>query len=323
VLGVALAVQHSLISLPYAIQRHRPAEERAEHAFSCLLLSGALAAGCMVLLGATALLLSLTGVGGAVATTLWLLAAAVPFVLVREFARDFDIARVNFGRALALDTGSGLLQLCLIGAIAAFGSLSPNTAYAAIAISNGAALVAWMLNARADFSVRFVRLRDNARQSWHVGKWLFLSRAALLIQGYSTYWISMLVAGPAVTGIYAACMSVVSFANPVMLGIYNLLVPRSVLTWKEQGGAALYRQSIRDALLLGGLMAAFFFGVLIGGETILSLLYPDGMVSGHGAIVSILAFSVLISAVGIPPLTPWPRWSGRTPPRRSPARPLF
>jgi O-antigen/teichoic acid export membrane protein len=300
VLGVALAVQHSLISLPYAIQRHRPAEETAEHAFSCLLLSGALAAGCMVLLGATALLLSLTGVGGAVATTLWLLAAAVPFVLVREFARDFDIARVNFGRALALDTGSGLLQLCLIGAIAAFGSLSPNTAYAAIAISNGVALVAWMLKARADFSVRFVRLRDNARQSWHVGKWLFLSRAALLIQGYSTYWISMLVAGPAVTGIYAACMSVVSFANPVMLGIYNLLVPRSVLTWKEQGGAALYRQSIRDALLLGGLMAAFFLGVLIGGETILNLLYPDGMVSGHGAIVSILAFSVLISAVGIP-----------------------
>jgi O-antigen/teichoic acid export membrane protein len=157
-----------------------------------------------------------------------------------------------------------------------------------------------MVNARADFSVRFARVSDNATQSWEVGKWLLLSRAALLIQGYSTYWISMLVAGPAVTGIYAACMSVVSFANPVMLGIYNLLVPRSVLTWKEQGGAALYRQSIRDALLLGGLMGAFFFGVLIGGETILSLLYPDGMVSGHGAIVSILAFSVFVSAVGIP-----------------------
>jgi O-antigen/teichoic acid export membrane protein len=40
--------------------------------------------------------------------------------------------------------------------------------------------------------------------------------------------------------------------------------------------------------------------VLIGGEMILGLLYPDGMVSGHSAIVSILAFSIFVSAVGIP-----------------------
>jgi hypothetical protein len=65
-----------------------------------------------------------------------------------------------------------------------------------------------------------------------------------------TYWLLALVDGTTATGVYAACISVVSLANPLNMGLSNILTPRAVLALKEGGGARLRRQAIQDSLLL-------------------------------------------------------------------------
>lgn len=301
VIGVALAVQHSLISLPYTIQRHRPVVEASHHAFSCLTLSVFMAVGWAVALGMSAFVLSFLASGSGTGRSIWLLTAAVPLVLLREFARDFDIARVNLCRALAVDVGAASLQLALIAYLAVSKQLSPESAYGAMAVAHGASFLVWIVAARGDFAIGVQQLREHASECWRLGRWLLVSKAGLLVQGYSTYWISMIVAGPKVTGVYAACMSIVSLANPVVMGLYNVLMPRSVEVWRERGGAALYRQAIRDALLLCALTFCFFAAVLVGGETLLTLLYPQDVGSGQGETATLLAFGLLVSALGIPP----------------------
>src|SRR5262249_32057287 len=94
--------------------------------------------------------------------------------------------------------------------------------------------------------------------------------------------------------------SVVAFANPVMLGVRNILAPRSVLAWKTEGGAGLKRQAIRDALLLGAIMTSFCLLVLFAGEDVLRFLYHGTEYEGHGHVLTVLALAMLASAVGMP-----------------------
>lgn len=300
VLGVSLAIQHSLVSMPYAIQRHRPPELAGEHAFCCLLNSGLFSMLAVVLLAVAALGLSAFGAGQEPVHTAWALAAVMPLVLTKEFARDFALARLAWHRAVVLDVAAASIQLAAIGCLGLTGRLSPLTAYAAIGLSCGIAALGWLCVSRADFAFRIGQLRTILRQNWELGRWLFLSKSAILVQGYSTYWISMFVAGAAVTGLYAACMSVVAFANPVLLGLYNFFVPKAVLAWKDGGVGGLRKRAFGDALMLGTSMGAFFVLVLYAGEDVMRLLYPDQAYRGHGLTVAILALGTLVAAVGIP-----------------------
>src|SRR5205807_1108115 len=153
VLASFLAVQESLILLPYSIQRHRPLGMPAEHAGASLTLSGLLSA--LSVIG-----LIVAGLG------LW--------------------ARGEAPETMAM---------------------------------------VWAL--------RRGQWRATMRQSWDLGKWLFVGQMTVQVQRYVTYWLSMLIAGAAVTGVYAACMSIVAFANPLIFGVGNILMPRSVLAWKS------------------------------------------------------------------------------------------
>ena len=65
------------------------------------------------------------------------------------------------------------------------------------------------------FTIRLTDVRIAFKQTWAVGKWLLAGRITAQVQGYVTYWLAMAIAGAAVTGVYAACMSIVGFANPL------------------------------------------------------------------------------------------------------------
>jgi O-antigen/teichoic acid export membrane protein len=120
------------------------------------------------------------------------------------------------------------------------------------------------------------------------------------IQGYATHWLSLLIAGATVTGIYAACVSVVALANPLLFGFYNILTPKSVRVLKVGGPAALRRQAVRDALFLAALMAAFTALVFALGSELMRLLYADDVYQGHGHTLTVLALGAMAAAAGAP-----------------------
>jgi O-antigen/teichoic acid export membrane protein len=298
----SLSIQESLISLPYTIQQHRAPASAAEHAGSSLTHSVLLSAFGIVVLAVTALALSANGAEPQFRAMTWTLAGVLPFAFLREFARKFSLAHLQPGQALILDSAVAAIQLAGLGWIGWTGWMSNVTACAALGVACALAAIPWLCFSRRKFVIRWDwdQVLTTTRQSWGLGKWLFAGQITVSLQGYMVYWLLAMVAGTAATGVFAACMSVVMFANPLITGFTNIMTPRAVSALKEGGGALLRRQMIRDGLLLSAAMTAFCVVVLFFGDDVMGLLYPGKQYEGQGHTVTVLAVALLASAVGTP-----------------------
>lgn len=297
VLALALASQDSLITRPYTIQMHG-GQDAAGHAFGALALSLIFGAGSAFLLALLAAAMMFTGKFPQGQSAAWILAVSLPFVLLREFGRRFAFAQMRTGQALILDVVVVVINAGLLGGFAWSGRLSAGTAIASVGASCAAGSLGWLWLSRGSFSFGSQHLRTTARRSWGTGRWLFSAQMAIQIQGYTTHWMSMLVAGAAATGAYAACTSMVSFANPLLFGFINILVPKSARVFNAAGNSALRRQAARDALLLGALMGAFCVALAMFGETVMTALFPG--TRGYGTVLTLLGLAAAAAAVGVP-----------------------
>ena len=300
VLASAFTIQGQLILLPYAIQRHRPLGTPVEHAGSSLALSGLLSALITIVLTMTALGLYADGAGPELMAITWALAGVMPFALLRDFFRRFAFTHFQMAYALTLDVAVAAIQICTLEWLGWTGRMSAVTACGALGVASGLALVGCLYLSRADFAIRIGQVRATMKQSWSLGKWLVVNQIMVQVQAYITYWLSLMIAGAAVTGAYTACMTVVAFANPLIYGLNNILTPKSVLAWKDGGGAGLRRQAIRDVLLLGAAIGPFCVLVLLAGEDVMRFLFHGREYEGYGHTVTILAFATLASALGSP-----------------------
>lgn len=300
VLVASLAIQESLVSLPYTIQRHHRLGTPAERMGSSLAQSGLLSALGIVFLAVTALGLSARGAKHELVAMTWALAAAAPFALLRELGRRLAFAHLYMGRALMLDSAVAAIQLAALCWLGWTGRMSSASAYAAIGGACALTSIVWLYLARANFVIRVDQVRATMKRNWGLGKWLFAAQITVTAQGYITYWLLAFLVGATATGVYAACMSIVLFANPLIIGIGNTLAPKAALALKEGGRARLRREATRDSLLLGAAMSLFCLLVLFAGEDAMRLLYHGKEYAGHGQTVMALALAMLASAIGVP-----------------------
>jgi O-antigen/teichoic acid export membrane protein len=119
-------------------------------------------------------------------------------------------------------------------------------------------------------------------------------------QGYVTLWLSLVIGGPAASGIYAAALSIVSFANPLLFGFYNILAPRAVRALQCQGATGLRRQAASDSLLLALLMTPFCLLIYVFGADLQRMLYPSVEYGADTHLLAILALGTFAGAVGVP-----------------------
>jgi O-antigen/teichoic acid export membrane protein len=303
VLAMLLATQDSLITRPYTIRLHKPLGTPAQHASSTLALSLLLAAAGMLVLAAAAMVLPAIGASTEIASIAWMLVAATPFVLLREFARRFAFAHLALNQALIIDvtvSGLNVFLLCWLGWT---DKLNAVTAFGSVGVASGIGALGWLCLARREFALAVGQLGATLKQSWSLGKWLFAAQMALQTQGYLTYWLSLAIAGLTLTGAYAACVSIVSFANPIVFGFLNILTPRSVRTLKDSGSAGLRRQVAWDAALLTAMMGAFFLLIVLVGHAAMGFLYPGPNYAGYDDVLLVLAAASVVNAPGIAALT--------------------
>jgi O-antigen/teichoic acid export membrane protein len=300
VLALLLAAQESLITRPYSIQLNRPVGTPAEHAFSSLILSFLVSAAAVLLLTTAALALDAFDVRPKWTSIVWLLAAATPPVLTREFARRLSFAHLRLRQVLMLDLAVSALNVVALVSLGFTGRLSAVTAFAALSLSCGVGAAGWLYLARAQFAFRLSHIGATLKQSVGLGKWLLSGQLALQVQGYMTYWLSTVLAGVAVTGIFTACMSIVSLSNPALFGFYNILTPKSVHALRAGGPAGLRRQAALDSLLLAAVMTCFCIFVALAGQQVMDILYPGAEYTGNGHILVVLALAALAAAIGVP-----------------------
>ena len=299
-LTTLLAFQDSLILQPYLIRKHCPEGNPAEHAGAYLTFSALFSACSIVALTVAGLGLLEWGSGAEVIAITWVLAGVAPFALTRDFARRFAFAHLDMDRAFLLDLATAIIQLLALGWLVVSGWMSALTAFAALGAACAFTTAIWLHYARAEFRIRAWQVRT-LKQAWAVGKWLLAGRVTAEAQGVSPYWILMVIAGAAVTGTYAACMSIVNFANPLLIELTNVLMPKSALAWKEGGWPKLRREAIRSTVLIAALMTPLILAVLVAGDTTLRFLYQGNEFEGLGHTLTVLIVGMSVGALALPP----------------------
>ena len=296
---ILIGVQGSLILLPYTIRRHAAGMNAEEFAGGSLAQSISFAAATSLLTAVAAVIFA-GHVGLATPAMLLALSGAIPFILLREFARQIALAHLRLTDVVIVDLGAAVIQLTALCCLGFWGKLSAATAWAALGGGCAVTALAWLYQARAAFVIRLTQARTAARQSWQLAKWLLAAHLAGSLQRQVAYWLLAGIAGATVTGVFAACMSVVSFANPLIIGLCNALIPKAVVTFRTSGVNRLLRQAVWDALLLVSATMLFCAVIALAGESIMSALYHNREYEGQGATVTALALAVLHYAAGFP-----------------------
>ena len=132
---------------------------------------------------------------------------------------------------------------------------------------------------------------------------MFLIQVLGALQSQMTLWFVALALGTVATGIYTACMSIALFANPIILGLSNMLWAKAARAFQEGGSTRLLREFVADAAQLGAIVGVFCVVILLWGGDVLTLLYPKNDYAGHGDVVIVLAFGQLLYGLGMPAST--------------------
>lgn len=296
-LAFLVAFQDSLIFQPYTIDQNWP---QGVPVGTVLILSLLLWAGSAVALTIGALGFLERDGSSEMAITIFAIAGALPFVLTREFARWTAVARIELGRAMLLELAAAMVQLSTLGWLGLSGRMSAISACAALGGASAIPVVGWLYCNRADFAVRMEYVPTIFKQAWPLGKWLLLGRTTVQVQKEITYWVAMLIAGAAITGVYAACMSIVSLANPLIFAFSSALTPKLALAWKNDGGPGLWREAVRNTMLIASVALPLTLAILAVGDTVMRFLYHGTEYEGHGYTLTVLALAMFSGALSMP-----------------------
>ncbi len=303
---VSLTALQTLVMAAYTI--HSPRVEgraRAELAGVALAQGLLLSTVVMFAMALAAGVASGAGNSGGFGLLLWSLAAVAPLVILREFGRRFAFAHMRMDLALGLDATVAALQLGALAALIVRSSLSAISAYLVLGGACGVGALAsgtvysWSAAVRPALVIRWGHAVPVWRRNAALGGWFFADQLFAVANNYFSNWLLAGMAGMAVSGAYAACISLVLFSNPFILGIGNVLMPRTARASAE-GGVAEVRRVVRWATLAMVPVMAVFCSVLTAfGSQLLHLLY-HGKYDGHGRIVAVLAWAGFMSSLGIP-----------------------
>lgn len=293
--------QTALISTPYTVYRPRlSGEEVREYAGSTLVHQGVLAFAAAAALAAAALVMrhgfsspraaDLDRLSGVVAA----LAAAIGFMLLREYVRRLLFAHLRMGAAFTLDLSVSGAQLAALWGLWRSGALSAPWAFLAIggacAVFSAAALIALA----GHFAPRRRRLGTDLRRNWSLGRWMLASSLAGTAGSELYPWFLTGFHGAAAAGVMSACRQITFVAHPFLIGMTNFLDPKAA-TAMARGPRALDRLMARSSVLVIAVMLVFFCGVAVAGGWAVRLVYGAGY-AGYGGIVALIGLRHLLGA---------------------------
>ena len=305
-LGFTLAIMiipfiDALIAMPYTIYANRlEGAARAGYRGAVLVQCGLLSALAALVLAGWGMVIS-TGLGPqGLAPVLYVLSAAIPFYVLREFARQVSFAHLNSITALRLDLCAGTLQIVCIATLAAVGLLSAVTAYLTIGAANAGVALTWLILSRNDFMVQRNQIFPVIRRNLSFGGWILAGRiVSLLNSDILVLWLMAFVLGNKATGIFAACMTVVHLSNPFVLGMGQVLTPRVAQAFADNGLREVQRVARKATLFMGLALSGFCIGAFLFGDEALRIFYGS-QYDGNSHTITVLSVSILASALSMP-----------------------
>ena len=292
-----LVVQESLLLTPYTVLgfNDRP-RKRRQFAGSVLLQHCLLDLMVMLVLGIAGVFLWNRGysqIAVIVATLAW----TIPFILLREFARKMAFAHFRMFDVLVLDSAVAVLQLVGILAFARAGALSVAIVFGVTGLACATPSLIWLVASRRAFDVRPKQWRSQFSRSFSFGKWVLGSQQIRAVGNSMIYWLLPVLVSTTATGIYAACSTFVTAANPFLLGLANVMEPKAARSFAEVGHRELQRVVRKVTHILALFFAVYWLVVVLVGESLVAWLYRDEIYAGHGHTIIVLTSATAIGAM--------------------------
>ncbi len=238
------------------------------------------------------------GWGGSLPPTIALLTGVVPLVLLQQFGRRYALAQLDVRTAFLVDAATASLHLTGLFLLVTTAKLSAFSIFAVNGVACSLPGAVWLFRSRRNFTFTWGQFSADFRQNWRFGRWMLASQLMAVVGAYAMGWLLALFLGLSAAGNYAACVSIVCLANPILLGLGNVLVPEAAHAFAAEGYPGVRCVSRKALLLLVGMTATLAIALLFFGGNILALLYgQEFAVFGH--VVAILAFGAVLNAVSL------------------------
>jgi O-antigen/teichoic acid export membrane protein len=225
---------------------------------------------------------------------LWALVAVIGLIMLREFARRVCFASLKLKTAFLFDTCIAVGQIGGLLLLARFGLLSASRAYWVIGTACGIAVLWWLWSDREFYHPRMSESLADLKKNWILGKWVFASGLVWAVSMNLYPWLLAAFHGVASTGVWAACLGVVSVANPALLGIQNLVGPKIAHVYAADGSRALRRLVLQITAVIVIPMSLLCLMMFIWGGRLVTLLYGR-QYAGNNLVVAIMALIILVA----------------------------
>ncbi len=227
------------------------------------------------------------------------LALSTPFLLLREFARRVELARLRLTIAFCIDAISGCLQLLFIGLLIGLNLLNIGGVYFAMGASCAIPAIIWLCVSYRESQYHRPSVVDEMQRHWSVGRWPFFAQVVGILHLHGVLWIVGWKLGDATAGMFAACNYVVFVINPMALGLSNALSPLAVHIFQKSG---LSRVRALIAIAMAGMSTLIALLSLVAywySDIILLTYTKDPSSHGQGLLMLLLGINMALGVANM------------------------
>ncbi len=225
------------------------------------------------------------------------LAVAAPFIILREFARRVEIARLRVGYAFVIDAISAVLQILFVVALISQQATYASTVYLAIGLSSAIPALVWVALFYRGNVYRNQELISQAFRHWDVARWPLFAQVVGLLHLQGTIWVIGLLLGTQKAGLFANCNHVLLMINPLALGACSFVTPLAVRTFASSGVTAVRKMILGFMLAIGGAMGLLTIIISVNSDWMLQMFYKDPSYQGLGMLMALLGANLMLSVM--------------------------
>ncbi len=206
----------------------------------------------------------------------------------QEGLRRCLFAEMRHRDALPGDAITYLGQVAVIAALASAGPIGLAEVFFAMAATKGLAVLVQAGQVKLA-APSWRDLRHTAAGFWRIGRWSLANNLLAMLRTQLFPWGLAILYGPAAAASFQAMLNIINLANPVIIGLSNVIPQTAARGRAERGNAHAWRAT-RGMMVLGATpLALYFGGAIVLPETLLWIVYgPASPYLGLGFILQLL-----------------------------------
>jgi O-antigen/teichoic acid export membrane protein len=226
-------------------------------------------------------------------------ACVTVFVGLQEFVRRVSFAELKVGLALLIDVIACMVQAGGILLLFHFSLLTVSRTYILFGITSAVVASTWLAVHRKVIRFDARLCAQDVERNWRFAKWVLGSTLLWTVAMYLYPWLLAAFHGISVTGLWAACSTIVAVGNPVSVGLSNYIGPEIHNVYAVSGAAALRRSVYRSSLMFAVVNLPIVLVLTGAGGRIVTGVYGKAYAGSEGVVI-LLAVNFLIAAMIYP-----------------------